>query len=103
MTEKAIDMESDLRSRMVSVEHQTQGHGQRLAALEAWQRQRDIDSARHDEKWNAMESRIDTRFSGLESSVGDIKTALSRINWLIIGGIITGVIAFLFQGGFSPR
>ena len=30
-------METDLRSRVVSVEHQTQSHGQRLAALEAWQ------------------------------------------------------------------
>lgn len=102
MTEKAADMESDLRSRVVALEHQTQSHGQRLAAFEAWQRQRDIDSARHDEKWNAMEARIDTRFTGLESSVGDIKTALSRINWLIIGGIITGVVGFLIKGGFAP-
>lgn len=101
MTEKVSDMDNDLRSRMVSVEHQTQGHGQRLAALETWQRQRDIDSARHDEKWNAMEARIDTRFSGLESSVGDIKNALSQINWLILTGIIAGIIAFLVQGGFA--
>lgn len=102
MVEKATDMESDLRSRMVSAEHQVQSHGSRLSALEAWQRQRDIDSARHDEKWNAMEARIDTRFSGLESSVHDIKTALSRINWLIIGGIVAGIIGFLIKGGFSP-
>lgn len=34
--------------------------------------------------------------------VGDIKNALSRINWLIIGGIITGVVGFLIRGGFSP-
>lgn len=102
MNEKATDMDGDLRSRMVSVEHQVQGHGQRLSAMEAWQRQRDIDSARHDEKWNAMEARIDTRFSGLEKSVHDIQSSLSRINWLIIGGIITGIVAFLVQGGFSP-
>lgn len=85
----------DLRSRVVGVE-------QRLTALEVWQRQRDIDSARHDEKWNAMEHRIDTRFSGIESSVSDIKRVLSRINWLIIGGIATGVVGFLMRGGFSP-
>lgn len=102
VTEKMTDMDTDLRSRMVSAEHTIQSNSQRLAVLEAWQRQRDIDSARHDEKWNAMETRIDTRFSGLESSVGDIKHALSRINWLIIGGIITGVVGFLIRGGFSP-
>ncbi len=102
VVEKANEMDSDLRSRVVSVEHRGAAHEQRLSALEAWQRQRDIDSARHDEKWNAMEARIDTRFSGLESSVGDIKSALSRINWLIIGGIIAGVVGFLIKGGFAP-
>ena len=102
MTEKANEMDGDLRSRVVTLEHQSQNYGQRLAAFEAWQRQRDIDSARHDEKWNAMESRIDTRFSGLEKSVHDIQSSLSRINWLIIGGIITGVVGFLIKGGFTP-
>lgn len=102
MTEKATDMDTDLLSRVVSVEHQAQSHGQRLSAIEAWQRQRDIDSARHDEKWSAMETRIDTRFSGLEKSVHDIQASLSRINWLIIGGIISGIVAFLMQGGFKP-
>lgn len=102
MTEKAAEMDTDLRARVVTLEHGAAAKEQRLSNLEAWQRQRDIDSARHDEKWNAMEARIDTRFSGLESSVRDIKTALSRINWLIIGGIITGVVGFLIKGGFSP-
>jgi hypothetical protein len=88
VTEKAVDMESDLRARVV--------------ALENWRVQRDIESARNDEKWSAMEHRIDTRFTGLERSVLDIQTSLSRINWLIIGGIISGVIAFVMQGGFSP-
>lgn len=100
--EKAADMETDLRARVVSLEHASAAKEQRLSALETWQRQRDIDSARHDEKWNAMEARIDTRFSGLENSVGDIKTSLSRINWLIISGIVAGVIGFLVKGGFAP-
>lgn len=101
MTEKITDMDNDLRGRVVGLEHSTQSNVQRLTALEAWQRQRDIESARHDEKWNAMESRIDTRFSGLESSVGDIKSALSRINWLIISGILAGVVGFLIRGGLN--
>lgn len=100
MTEKITEMETDLRSRVVSLEHSTQNNVQRLTSLEAWQRQRDIESARHDEKWNAMETRIDTRFSGLENSVGDIKQALSRINWLIIGSIIAAIVGFLVKGGF---
>lgn len=95
-------MDGDLRARVVTLEHSSAAKEQRLSALEAWQRQRDVESARNDEKWNAMEARIDTRFTGLESSVGDIKSALSRINWLIIAGIITGVVGFMMRGGFAP-
>ena len=87
MTEKAAEMDGDLRSRMVSAEHSIQANSQRLTSLETWQRQRDVESARHDERWNAMEGRIDTRFTGIEKSVHDIQTSLSRINWLIIAGI----------------
>jgi hypothetical protein len=96
------DTDPDLRSRMVSAEHTIQGNSQRIAALEAWQRQKDIESARHDEKWNAMDARIDTRFSGLENSVSDIKKVLSRITWLLISGIGAGIVSFLLKGGFSP-
>ena len=95
-------MDGDLRARVVTLEHASAAKEQRLSALEAWQRQRDIDSARHDEKWNAMEARIDARFSGLESSVGEIKNALSRINWAIILGIIAGIVGFMIKGGFAP-
>ncbi|MBN7759000.1 hypothetical protein JYP46_19405 [Nitratireductor aquimarinus] len=102
MTEKAPDMDHDIRARVVTLEHSTADKERRLSELEAWKAQREIESARHDEKWNAMEARIDTRFSGLETSVGDIKKTLSHINWLIIGGIITGVVAFLIKGGFAP-
>ena len=98
MTEKAPDMESDLRSRMVSVEHQTQGHGQRLSALEAWQRQKDIDSARHDERWKHM----DDRFNRLEAKLAGVNETLTWIMRIIIGGILAGVVAFMIRGGFSP-
>lgn len=96
--EKAPDMESDLRSRMVAVEHQTQGHGQRLSALEAWQRQKDIDSARHDERWKHM----DERFNRLETGLGDVNGTLKWIMRIIIGGILAGVVAFMIRGGFAP-
>lgn len=81
-------MQADLRARVV--------------ALEQWRVQRDMESARNDEKWKAMESRIDARFAGLEKSVLDIQGTLSRINWLIIGGIVMAVVAFMIGGGFSP-
>ena len=47
-----------------------------------------------------MEKRIDTRFSGLENSVHSIQSSLSRINWMIIAGIIAGIFGFMFKGGF---
>lgn len=92
---------ADLRSRVVTLEHSSAAKESRLSALEAWQRQREIDSARNDERWTAMDSRINNRFSGLEESVRDIKTSLSRINWLVIGGIISGIVAFIIRGGIS--
>ena len=101
MNEKVSEMDGDLRVRIVTLEHAFAAKDQRLSAIEAWQRQRDIDSTRHDEKWNAMENRIDARFSGLESSVGEIKNALARINWGTIPGIIAGVVGVMFKGGFA--
>lgn len=101
MSEKEVEMDSDLRSRMVSVEHKSQDHGARLTSLEAWQRQRDIDSARHDEKWNAMEARIDTRFSNIEVSLNSVQGSLTWVTRLLIGGIIMAVVAFMVGGGFK--
>ncbi len=42
-----------------------------------------------------MEARIDTRFSGLENSVKGIQFSLSRINWMIIGGLVATFVAFV--------
>ncbi|KQV36451.1 MULTISPECIES: hypothetical protein [unclassified Rhizobium] len=97
-----MDSAADLRSRVVALEHKLPDVSQRLTAIETWQRQKDVESARHDERWIAMEIRIDNRFSGLESSVRDIKTSLSRINWMIISGIVAGIVGFLIRGGFAP-
>jgi len=48
-----------------------------------------------------MEARIDTRFSGLEYSVKSIMSSLSRINWMIIGGLVAAFIAFVVGGGLK--
>ena len=84
-------MEPDLRSRVVALEQSTAANGQRLTTLESWRTQRDIDGARHDERWRHMEGKID----------GITKT-LSRINWLLIAGIIAGFVGFMMRGGFAP-
>lgn len=95
------DTEADLRARVVGLEQTAQNNNQRLATLETWQRQREIESARNDEKWVAMEARIDTRFSGLENSVRGIQSSLYRINWMIIGGLVAAFVAFVVGGGLK--
>lgn len=98
MTEKANDMDTDLRSRMVSVEHQTQSHGQRLTALETWQRQSDLADARKEGEWKAMNDKIDS----VGSKVDKISDSLQWVVRLLIGGIIMAILAFLVRGGLSP-
>ena len=89
--DKANEMDTDLRGRVVALEHSSQNRESRLVALEAWRTQRDIDGARHDERWRHMDEKID-----------GISRTLSRINWLIIAGIIAGFIGFMIRGGFAP-
>jgi hypothetical protein len=96
--EKAPDMESDLRSRMVAVEHQTQSHGQRLSALETWQRQSDLADARKEGEWKAMNDKIDA----VGSKVDKISDSLQWVVRLLIGGIIMAALAFLIRGGLAP-
>ena len=76
-------MESDLRARVV--------------ALEQWRVQRDIESARHDEKWLGMEKRLTT----IEKDISGIQETLTWIMRIIIGGILAGAVAFILKGGFS--
>lgn len=93
----AANMESDLRSRVVALEHGAQSWEIRLVALEAWRTQRDIDSARHDERWIGMENRL----TSIETEINGIQETLTWIMRIVIGGIIMGVIAFLMRGGFN--
>lgn len=75
--------DSDLRARVV--------------ALENWRVARDIESARHDEKWSNMEKRL----SGIEEDISGVQETLTWIMRLVIGGIIAGIIAFMLKGGFA--
>lgn len=70
----------------------------RVVALENWRVQRDIESARHDERWKHM----DDRFNRLEAKLAGVSDTLTWITRLIIGGIIMAVVAFMVGGGFAP-
>lgn len=94
----ADDMETDLRGRVVALEHQGQGHTRRLDDLEKWQRQSDLADARKEGEWHAMNDKID----GVGKKVDKISSDLSRVVWLLLSGIILGVVAFLIRGGFAP-
>jgi hypothetical protein len=95
--DKADDMETDLRSRVVSLEHQGQGHGRRLDDLEKWQRQSDLIDARKEGEWKAMSDKIDT----VGKKVDKISSDLSRVVWLILAGLIMAAVAFIVKGGFA--
>ncbi|WP_292411267.1 hypothetical protein [Mesorhizobium sp.] len=81
----------------------------RVVALENWRVQRDIESARHDERWKHMDDKIGDmgrsmkgEIANVEKKVDKISSDLSRIMWIIIAGILTAVIAFMIKGGFAP-
>lgn len=91
-------MDGDLRSRVVTLENQGISRESRLAALEAWRTQRDIESARHDERWKHM----DDRFNRLEMKIAGVSESLSRIMWAVVTAIIIAIVGFMIRGGFSP-
>jgi hypothetical protein len=78
------DGNSDLRARVV--------------ALEQWRMQRDIESARHDERWKSMDEKIDA----VGKKVDKISDGLSRIMWTVITAMILAIVAFIVKGGIAP-
>lgn len=90
-------MEPDLRGRVVNVEHRLQDHSQRLAILEEWRVRSDLADARKEEQFKAMSDKV----TGVDLKVDKISDTLSRIMWLILAGLVTGVVAYAMQGGFK--
>lgn len=90
-------MDYDLRTRVVSLEHQSTLHSQQIAELEKWQRLSDIADARKDEQFKNM----DIRFTSIDKKIEAINSTLSRIMWLVLGGIIMGAVGFMLKGGFN--
>jgi hypothetical protein len=85
--EDAFDLTTDLRTRIVNLEH--------------WRTQRDIADARAEEQKKHM----DMRFDQLESQIASLKSSftslISRIAWIVFGGFLTALVAFALKGGFN--
>ena len=91
MEDRTSEMDQhDLRSRVVGLEHGSVSHATRLTAIELWKGQRDIADAVKDEQ-----------LKGIEKALGSIQGTLSRINWLLIGGIVLAFIGFMVKGGLK--
>lgn len=92
-----VEMESDLRSRVVALEQQAAHREQRLVIVENWQRQQEVTEARRDEKWTNLEGRL----GSLNAKIDAIADTLKWVSRSIFGGIILGVLAFIFRGGMG--
>lgn len=80
--------DADLRSRVVFLEHKYNDIKGRVAAHEKWQAEQNIANAVRDERWTSTLSRLNS-----------IDGNLKWIARLVIGGIITALVAFIIGGG----
>lgn len=94
------NMDSDLRSRVVAVEHAFSAALARLSIVEQWRAQMDILNARRDEqfknltdRFDGLNSKIDGVRTEISGDLGELKGSLTWLSRLIIGAIITGGIA----------
>lgn len=92
------ETDHDLRSRMVSAEHTIQGNTQRIAALEAWQRQSEISEAKRGEQWLGLQRDL----ISITKSISEIQGTLRWIGRTILGAILVAAVAFMVRGGFAP-
>jgi len=93
-----MDMDGDLRTRIVGVEHTVAANNQRLTALEAWQRQQEIGDAKRGEQWMTLQRDMET----ITKSISEVQGTLRWIGRTIIGAILVAVVAFMIKGGFAP-
>ncbi len=89
--------DSDLRTRVVSVEHGMTAFLARLDAIEKWQRQVEIADARADERWK----HVDNRFNDLDKKIEKISGILSKLMWILLSGIGVGFVGFIISGGMK--
>lgn len=89
--------EADLRSRLNALEHLVTALIARITSLEAWQRQSEIADARTDEKWK----NVDRRFDDLANQIKNVSGVLTRIMWIVVGGILAAAVTFIVSGGLK--
>ncbi|GLU25531.1 hypothetical protein Brsp01_07640 [Brucella sp. NBRC 12950] len=89
--------EADLRSRLNALEHLVTSILSRITSLEAWQRQSEIADARTDEKWK----NVDRRFDDLANQIKNVSGVLTRIMWIVVGGILAAAVTFIVSGGLK--
>lgn len=85
-----IQPDADLRSRVVFLEHKYNDIKGRIANHEKWQAEQNIANAVRDERWTSTLAR-------LNSIDGNLKWIVR----LVIGGIITALLAFIVGGGLG--
>ena len=90
-------METDMRSRVVALEHKALAVEPRLSSLEAWQRQMDIFNARRDEQFKHLTD----SFTTLNKKIDDLNGTLKWAVKVILGAMLAAVVAFMVRGGFS--
>ncbi len=81
---------TDLRPRVVSIEHQLSDHNHRLTKMGEWRHPSDIADAKMEE-----------RFKGVEKQLNKIDSNISRLIWIFIGACASGVVACMMNGGFK--
>jgi len=89
MSPSETDM-TDLRPRVVRLEHDMTDHHHRLSKLEEWRHTSDIADARMEE-----------RFKGVETKLNKIDANLSKLVWLCIAGFVGAIITFVVRGGLA--
>jgi chorismate synthase len=87
----------DLRSRVVSLEHQATAHSQRLTELEKGQRISEIVDAKRDEQFKSLLDKV----ASVDKKIDTVGDSMKWVVKLIIGGLIGALIAFVFNGGLK--
>jgi chorismate synthase len=87
----------DLRSRVVSLEHQATAHSQRLTELEKGQRTGEIVDAKRDEQFKSLIEKV----ASVDKKIDSVGDSMKWVVKLIIGGLISAVVIFIVNGSLK--
>ena len=86
----------DTQAKITGLETNQRALEARVVALELFQRKSEIEEARRGEQWKYM----DSRFNDLDRKIENVSGVLTKLMWLIVSGMVTGVVVFMLGGGF---